>query len=262
MERLTEKQLHILQTKLCDMKRRCYNTKDKFYKDYGGRGIKICEEWMDKKNGHKNFQKWAVETGWEEGYSIDRIDVNGNYEPSNCRWANPSQQANNRRNNFYVTINGVTKTSTEWAKQIGISQRAFIERIKNGWEENKLLEPKYKPLKMSKAEMAKEIREWRNAEEQGFLLRLPCKVGDTVYVVTSPFNVFDDIEYDENMKDEVYEAYVSSVSFYESGEQYRIYAKVTNHFIGAYFRECDFGKTVFLTREEAEAKLAEMEGAE
>lgn len=103
---------------------------------------------------------------------------------------------------------------------------------------------------------------YEDAEEQGLLLRLPCKVGDTVYVITSPFNVFDDIEYDENMKDEVYEAYVSSVSFYESGEQYRIYAKATNHFIGAYFRECDFGKTVFLTKAEAESKLAEMEGAE
>ena len=112
------------------------------------------------------------------------------------------------------------------------------------------------------AELREKLKRYEDAEEQGLLLRLPCKVGDTVYVVTSPFNVFDDIEYDENMKDEVYEAYVSSVSFYESGEQYRIYAKVTNHFIGAYFRECDFGKTVFLTKEEAEAKLAEMEGAE
>lgn len=100
---------------------------------------------------------------------------------------------------------------------------------------------------------------YEDLEEQGRLLRLPCKVGDTVYVVTSPFNVFDDIEYDENMKDEVYESYVSSVSFYESGEQYRIYAKATNHFIGVYFRECDFGKTVFLTKEEAEDRLKEME---
>ena len=108
----------------------------------------------------------------------------------------------------------------------------------------------------------RKLKAYEDAEEQELLLRLPCKVGDTVYVVTSPFNVFDDIEYDENMKDEVYEAYVSSVSFYESGEQYRIYAKVTNHFIGAYFRECDFGKTVFFTQEEAEAKLKEMEGAE
>jgi hypothetical protein len=112
------------------------------------------------------------------------------------------------------------------------------------------------------AELREKLKRYEDAEEQGLLLRLPCKVGDTVYVVTSPFNVFDDIEYDENMKDEVYEAYVSSVSFYESGEQYRIYAKVTNHFIGAYFRKCDFGKTVFLTKNEAEAKLAEMEGAE
>lgn len=103
------------------------------------------------------------------------------------------------------------------------------------------------------AELREKLKRYEDSEEQGLLLRLPCKVGDTVYVVTSPFNVFDDIEYDENMKDEVYESYVSSVSFYESGEQYRIYAKATNHFIGAYFRECDFGKTVFLTREEAEA---------
>lgn len=110
--------------------------------------------------------------------------------------------------------------------------------------------------------IAERLANMEQAEEQGLLMRLLCKVGDTVYVVTSPFNVFDDIEYDENMKDEVYEAYVSSVSFYESGEQYRIYSKVTNHFIGAYFRECDFGKTVFFTQAEAEAKLAEMEGAE
>lgn len=100
--------------------------------------------------------------------------------------------------------------------------------------------------------------EYKQLEEQGRLIKLPCKVGDTVYVVTSPFNVFDDIEYDENTKEEVYEAYVSNVSFYECGEQYRIYAKATKHFIGAYFRECDFGKTVFLTKSEAEAKLKEL----
>lgn len=106
------------------------------------------------------------------------------------------------------------------------------------------------------------LADYEDAEEQGLLLRLPCKVGDTIWVVTSPFNVFDDIEYDENMKDEVYEAFISSVTFYKDHEQYRIYAKATNQFIGAYFRECDFGKTVFLTRAEAEAKLAEMGGAE
>lgn len=100
---------------------------------------------------------------------------------------------------------------------------------------------------------------YEDAEEQGLLLRLPCKVGDTVWVVTSPFNVFDDIEYDNNMRSEVYEAFVSSVTFYKCGEQYRISAKVTNHFIEQYFQKRDFGKIVFLTKEEAEAKLKEME---
>ena len=106
------------------------------------------------------------------------------------------------------------------------------------------------------------LKDYENLEKQDKLVKLPCKVGDTVWVVTSPFNVFDDIEYDDDMKDEVYESYVSSVSFYECGEQYRIYAKATNHFIGAYFRECDFGKTVFLTKSEAEAKLKELRGGE
>ena len=89
------------------------------------------------------------------------------------------------------------------------------------------------------AELREKLKRYEDAEEQGLLLRLPCKVGDTVYVVTSPFNVFDDIEYDENMKDEVYEAYVSGQ-----------------------IDVMEFGKTVFLTKNEAEAKLAEMEGAE
>jgi hypothetical protein len=112
------------------------------------------------------------------------------------------------------------------------------------------------------SDVLKKLADYEDLEKQGRLIKLPCKVGDTVYVVTSPFNVFDDIEYDENMKDEVYESYVSSTTFYKSGEQYRIYAKATNHFIGAYFRECDFGKTVFLTKSAAEEKLKELRGGE
>lgn len=102
--------------------------------------------------------------------------------------------------------------------------------------------------------------EYKKAEEQGLLLRLPCKVGDTVWVVTSPFNVFEGIEYNENLCDECYESFISSVTFYKNSVQYRISAKVTNHFIGAYYNEQNFGKTVFLTQAEAEQKLKEMEG--
>ena len=110
-----------------------------------------------------------------------------------------------------------------------------------------------------KGMLLKSLGKYEDADEQGLLLRLPCKVGETVWVVTSPFNVFNDIEYDEDMKNEVYEAFVSSVTFYECGEQYRISAKVTNHFIGAYFRKCDFGKTIFFNKDEAEDRLKEME---
>lgn len=253
MERLTEKQRHILQQKLCDMKRRCYNPEEKFYKDYGGRGIKVCDEWMDKKEGHSNFQKWAVENGWEEGRSIDRIDVNGNYEPSNCRWATPEEQANNRRNNNYVTINGVTKTTSEWARQIGISQNAFTGRINSGWTGEELLKPKFKPLKMSKAEMAKEIRAWRNAEEQGLLVRLPCKVGDMLW-----YNI---LGYTESYEIKAF-SYGYCDGYIEAGEEIgdEIIFYCENHtgsIIGS-FPMSGIGKIVFLTREEAEKKLEEM----
>ena len=124
--------------------------------------------------------------------------------------------------------------------------------------------PSGEPVKWenNRHNVLQKLADYEDLEEQGRLIKLPCKAGDTVYVVTSPFNVFDDIEYDENTKDEVYESYVSSTTFYKSGEQYRIYAKATNHFIGAYFRECDFGKTVFLTKSVAEAKLKELRGGE
>ena len=88
---------------------------------------------------------------------------------------------------------------------------------------------------------------------------LPCKVRDTVWVITHPFNVFDDFGFYEDAHDEIYESYISSVTFYEDSNQYRIYAKETKQFIKAYFMESDFGKTVFLTREEAEKALKEME---
>ena len=106
--------------------------------------------------------------------------------------------------------------------------------------------------------MQEELKKYKDLEEQGLLVRLPCKVGDTVWVVTSPINVFDYDEYDGDAEYEVYESFLSSVSYYASGEQFRIYAKVTNSFIAAYFRECDFGESIFLTREEAEKKLEEL----
>lgn len=93
-----------------NMKGRCNNPNYKVYKNYGGRGIKVCDEWQNEENGFINFYNWAIENGYKErsGLSIDRIDVNGNYEPNNCRWVDSKIQTINRRNSKGKIINAKT----------------------------------------------------------------------------------------------------------------------------------------------------------
>lgn len=108
------------------MKERTMKEYNKKYKNYGGRGIKICDEWL---NDFKTFYEWAISNGYEEGLTIDRIDVNGNYEPSNCRWATIKEQQNNRRNNHNITYNGETHTMKQWAEKLGINYKTLERRI-------------------------------------------------------------------------------------------------------------------------------------
>lgn len=109
-----------------NMKRRCQNKKSEKFKIYGERGIKVWDEW---KNDFLTFYKWSIENGYKEGLTIDRIDTNGNYEPSNCRWVDMKTQQNNRRNNHLVTYKNETHTIAEWAEIKKINYHTLLDRI-------------------------------------------------------------------------------------------------------------------------------------
>lgn len=113
------------------MKQRCGYAKHESYHNYGGKGIKLCESW----NEFTNFAQWSLNNGYAEGMQIDRIDSGGNYEPSNCRWVNPKQQANNTSRNTLLTAFGECKTMTEWSEdpRCNVGYHALRSRIQNGW---------------------------------------------------------------------------------------------------------------------------------
>lgn len=111
------------------MKRRCDDPSDSNYKNYGGRGILVCDEW----DTYENFRDWALSNGYDDSLTIDRIDVNGDYEPNNCRWADAVTQSNNRRSNHRLEYNGETHTIKEWSRITGLSDDTIGHRIKYGW---------------------------------------------------------------------------------------------------------------------------------
>lgn len=123
----------------CGMKTRCYNKNFVYYCNYGGRGITICDEWL---NDFETFYKWAISNGYEEGLTIDRINNDGNYEPINCRWISRKEQNNNMRKNIIIKYNGKEQTISQWAKEFGINRTALYYRIKRCWNiEKALTEP-------------------------------------------------------------------------------------------------------------------------
>ena len=118
------------------MKARCETSKkQKFIKDYQNRGINICAEWHD----FSVFQKWALENGYKDDLSIDRIDNNKGYYPENCRWADNFTQANNKRNNHWLTYNNKTQTIAQWSKELSIKYNALNERLRKGWSVERAL---------------------------------------------------------------------------------------------------------------------------
>ncbi len=120
----------------CSMKYRCYNTNDKNYNNYGGRGITVCTEWL---HDYSSFKDWANKSGYSLGLTIDRIDVNGNYSPENCRWVDYTTQCNNRRNSIYVSYNGETHSLSEWSRITGINYYTLHNRYEAGMPPEEIL---------------------------------------------------------------------------------------------------------------------------
>jgi len=89
-----------------NMKRRCRDKNNKSFKDYGGRGITVCDYWLDREKGFINFYNWSMENGYNDSLTIDRVDNDGNYEPNNCKWTTIKEQARNKRSNSRATVNG------------------------------------------------------------------------------------------------------------------------------------------------------------
>lgn len=108
------------------MKARCYNSNGWNYQYYGARGIKVCDEW---KNNYQKFKEWAINNGYSNNLTIDRIDVNGDYCPENCRWVTDKEQKNNTRRNHYITYNGKTQSMKQWAEELNISYYVLRSRI-------------------------------------------------------------------------------------------------------------------------------------
>lgn len=113
------------------IKKRCFNEKCERYSDYGGRGITMCDEWA---NDFDTFADWGKENGYELGLSIDRIDNDGNYEPSNCKWSTCLEQGRNKRDNKYVEYKGELKALSEWCDILNLKYDTIHARIEKGWD--------------------------------------------------------------------------------------------------------------------------------
>lgn len=144
------------------MKQRCYKEYDKGYKWYGQRGIKMCDEW---KKDFQSFYTWAIDNGYKEGLSIDRINNDGNYEPNNCRWVTMKTQLRNTRHNAYYTINNETHCLSEWCEILDVKYNTVQARLRYGWTIEQALGLRKRGEKMS-MEVRAQVRMSREELEE------------------------------------------------------------------------------------------------
>lgn len=137
------------------IKNRCNNPNAIDYERYGGRGITVCKEWLDD---FMNFYNWAMANGYRDDLTIDRINVDGNYEPSNCRWATNDVQVNNKRTNHFLQYNEKTQTIAQWSRETGIDKNTLISRVdRYGWSvKEALTTPPNGRIKIKKEKQKKE----------------------------------------------------------------------------------------------------------
>ena len=140
MNKNTKKSSTRLYSIFYDMKTRCYNKKRKTYKNYGGRGIIICDEWL---NNFDNFYNWAINNGYKDNLTIDRINVNGNYEPSNCRWVIMKEQFHNRTDNVYFIVDNKKKCLAELCEEYNMPYQTVRKRLERG---KNIIEALTKPI--------------------------------------------------------------------------------------------------------------------
>lgn len=119
-----------------NMRGRCYNKNNNRYNSYGGKGIVVCDEWQGDQ-GFQNFYDWAIQSGYKDSLTLERMDNSKNYCPSNCKWATMKEQQNHRTNNHYVTINGITKSFKEWCDsgEYDVSYSTAKTRLTRGWKD-------------------------------------------------------------------------------------------------------------------------------
>lgn len=129
----------------CAMKRRCLSKASHAYKDYGGRGITVCERWQ------RSFADFLADMGPRPGplVTLDRIDNDGNYEPGNCRWATRSEQARNRRSCIILEFNGERLTLVDWAERYGMERYQLEHRVRLGWPLERALAEPIRPTALS-----------------------------------------------------------------------------------------------------------------
>lgn len=152
------------------MIQRCFNANSDTYKNYGKRGITICDEWISKDVGFINFYNWAISNGYDENLTIERIDVNGNYNPKNCTWITNKEQQNNKRTNVLISSGEDVLNMRQWSKVTGINEKTIEKRIRMGWKEEDLFKEVHKGKVTNSI-----IKEIINMYNDGYSAR---KIGD------------------------------------------------------------------------------------